>query len=122
MSPSNFARLAEAEPRLRGTYWELARWAEAHRDWKWVDAIVLARDLPNVDVVSLAEALDSAVRHGVLRVKYTVLTPGGALASQAFDSPKEIPARLPDRFEDYFETAEYPIVSVFESLDRAAIR
>jgi hypothetical protein len=117
MSPNSFAHLAKAEPALRSTFQVLARWADAHRDWKLVDATVLAHDLPTIDEMTLAEALDRAVRHGVLRVKYTVLTPAGVLASSVFDSPTEIPKKMPDRFEEYFDTSESPIIPVFESVE-----
>lgn len=117
MSPSNFARLAKAEPRLEATYVELAKWAEKHRSWNLIDPVMLARDIPDVDALSLADALFHAVQHGYFRIKYTVLTPSGVLAHHQYDSPADIPDRMPDRFEDYFNTHEYPIIAVLQSIE-----
>lgn len=114
MLPNNFARLANAEPQLRSAFEKLAKWAQSHQDWKWIDPGIVAKDIPEVDEFSLADALDRAVRHGYLVIKYTVVTPSGGLAHHAFDSPREIPRRMPDRFEEYFDTTESPIVAVFE--------
>jgi hypothetical protein len=81
----------------------------------------LARDIPDVDAISLSEALQRAVHHGYFRIKYTVLTPSGNLASESFDSPTQIPQRLPDRFEEYFDTSEYPIVAVLQTAEQGQL-
>jgi hypothetical protein len=120
MSPDSFARLADAEPRLKTTFRQLANWAESHRDWKWLDPGVIAADIPKIDIFALAEALSEAAKRGYFTVKYTVVTPSGALAQSAYNSPAEIPAQLPDRFEEYFDTRNYPIVSVFERVESSS--
>lgn len=119
MLPTSFVRLAKAEPRLRSTYVHLAKWAQKHRDWRLIDPGILAQDIPDVDELTLADALHLAVQHGYFRMKYTVLTPAGNLAHEIFDSPRLIPPRLPDRFEEYFETREYPIVAVLQPIEDA---
>jgi hypothetical protein len=117
MSPDNFVRLARAEPRLRSTYIQLAKWAKNHQGWSLIDPGILARDLPGLDEFTLADALQRAVQRGYFRMKYTVITPAGNLANQIFDSPRQIPPRLADRFEEYFETREYPIVAVLQPVE-----
>lgn len=122
MLPSSFARLANTEPQLRSTFQQLAKWAQTHKDWKWIDPAIVAKDLPQIDEFALADALTRAVRRGYLAIRYTVLTPSGSLADRSFKSPREIPAQLPDRFQDYFETGNYPIVTIFEDADRRSSR
>jgi hypothetical protein len=117
MSPSSFVRLAKTEPRLRSTYIQLAEWAQRHKGWQLIDPGILARDIPGLDEFLLAEALQRAVQRGYFRTKYTVLTPAGSLADRTFDSPRQIPSRLPDRFEEYFDTREYPIVAVLQPVE-----
>jgi hypothetical protein len=117
MSPTSFVRLAKAEPQFRSTYVHLAQWARRHRGWRLLDPGILAKDIPEVDELTLADALHRAVQHGYFRLKYTVLTPAGNLAYQIYDSPRQIPSRLPDRFEEYFNTREYPIVAVLQPVE-----
>ena len=113
MLPRNFAQLTSAEPRLRDVFAALDRWTEAHSSWPWLVPGIVARDIPTLDAFELADALGSAVRHGILRVEYTVLTPSGVLADQSFESPSAIPREIPDRQEHYFETRSLPIVPIY---------
>lgn len=119
MSPASFVHLAKTEPRFRSTYKRLQSWVEEHRSWRLLDPGIIAKDIPDVDELTLANALHLAVKHGFFRIKYTVLTPTGNLAYQVFDSPQQIPRRLPDRFEEYFNTREYPIVAVLQPTEDA---
>jgi hypothetical protein len=116
MLPRNFAHLASAEPRLRGVFSALDRWVESHRTWPWLVPGIVARDLPTLDAFDLADALGAAVRQGLLRVAYTVLTPSGVLADQSFESPSSIPRLIPDRHEHYFETGSLPIVPIYTGI------
>jgi hypothetical protein len=115
MLPRNFAPLASAEPQLTNVFSALDQWVQSHRDWKWLVPGVVARDVPSLDVFELAEALSAAVRRGFLRIEYTVLTPSGVLADESFDKPSNIPRRIADRREHYFETESLPIVPVYMS-------
>jgi hypothetical protein len=117
MLPRNFAPLASAEPQLTSVFSALDQWVQSHRDWKWLVPGVVAQDIPSLDVFELADALSAAVRRGFLRVEYTVLTPSGVLADESFDKPSNIPRRISDRREHYFETQSLPIVPVYMSPD-----
>jgi hypothetical protein len=116
----SFALLARADNGFRDTYLQLEDFAKRHADWKWIDPVTVSKDLPLLDAFDLGAALTQAVERGVLRIKYTVLTPDGVLASDAFDSPGEIPRQLPDRFEVFFDTRVRPLVTVFEEAKSAA--
>ena len=113
MLPVSFEPLANADPKHRETFHILDRWVEHHRDWRWIVPGIVARDYPLLDSFHLAEALQIAVRAGLLRLQYTVITPSGVLASDAFDGPRQIPPALPDRQENYFDTRSYPLVPVY---------
>jgi hypothetical protein len=113
MLPVSFEPLANAEPEYRETFHVLDRWVERHRDWRWIVPGIVARDNPLLDAFELTNALQLAVRAGILRLQYTVLTPSGVLASDAYDDPRQIPAELPDRQENFFDTRDYPLVPVY---------
>ena len=108
-------RLAKAESPFHGTYVELQRYFERRKDWELIDPKLLAADLPDLDIFELAGALDEATQNGELRVRYTVLTPDGVVASDLFDLPSSIPRILPDHFHEPFTTRERPLVTVFEA-------
>jgi hypothetical protein len=112
-------RLAKADSRYQGTYVELKHFFERHGDWELLDPTIIARDLPLLDSFALAGALNEAVQNGLLRVRYTVLTPDGVIATDLYDSPSSIPPTLPDRFEEPFETSRFPLVTVFEAVSTA---
>jgi hypothetical protein len=114
-------RLAKAESPFHGTYVELQRYFERHDDWELIDPTLLAADLPDLDIFELAGALEEATQNGALRVRYTVLTPDGVVASDLFDSPSSIPRSLPDRFEEPFTTRERPLVTVFEAAQATSV-
>jgi hypothetical protein len=46
-----------------------------------------------------------------------VATPSGVLAEPEFNDPRDIPDKLPDRRERYFETSDADIVPVFRRVD-----
>jgi hypothetical protein len=74
---------------------------------------MLAREIP-LDPKELTDALTLLVNAGVLRLVYKVTTPSGVLAEPEFNDPREIPEKLPDRRERYFETSEADIVPIFK--------
>jgi hypothetical protein len=43
---------------------------------------------------------------------FRVLTPSGVIADGAWRTRGEIPARIPDRFNHYFDTSEEEIIEV----------
>jgi hypothetical protein len=110
----SFARLARADSKFRDIYRQLEAFTGQHTDWKWLDPVIVSKDFPLLDSFELGAALVGAVERGFLRAKYTVLTPDGVVAPDAFDSPAEIPKTLPDRFEIIFDTSSQPLVTVFE--------
>jgi hypothetical protein len=110
----SFAFLAKADSGFTETYRQLEAFTRKHSDWKWLDPVIVSKDLPLLDAFDLGAALTEAVELGVLRIKYTVLTPDGVAAAEAFDSPSKIPISLPDRFEQFFDTRVQPLVTVFE--------
>jgi hypothetical protein len=73
----------------------------------------VARDLREVKTTDLAMAFTLLLKAGLLKRVYKVLTPAGVFADAEFDSPSVIPEKLPDRFEQYFDTSEAEIVPVF---------
>jgi hypothetical protein len=113
MSPINFEVLVKQHPKYRQALRELATWLDAHADATIINPTILAREVPDVDIVALAEALTLLVQGGWLRRVYKVLTPNGVLAEGEFDDPTAIPARLPDRRENYFDTSEADVIPVF---------
>jgi hypothetical protein len=66
-----------------------------------------------MDLVSLATALVLLARNGFVHRFYRVITPSGVEADGEFEDLSEIPPRMPDRFENYFDTAEADVVPVF---------
>jgi hypothetical protein len=113
MLPRSFAPLVAVEPRLSGVFKTLDLWLQTHTDWRWLVPGIVARDCPYLDAFDLAEALGAAVRQGLLRVEYTVVTPSGVLADESFESPTSIPRELADRQEHYFRTELQPVVPVY---------
>jgi hypothetical protein len=112
MSPINFDALANERPDLRRTLNRLAKWLSKNRDPLLVPA-TLARQIEDVDPFELASALMLLSQAGYLRKRYKVLTPSGVYAEGDFGEVAEIPDRLRDRFNNYFDTAETDVLPVF---------
>ncbi|MGA2716713.1 MAG: hypothetical protein ABSG41_26790 [Bryobacteraceae bacterium] len=91
----------------------MEEWLGAHGRSS-LDPRVLAREWPDVKAEQLASAIQSLVKAGVLEQVFRVLTPNGVLADGEFPDPSEIPEKLPDRSNNYFETAEADIIPVFK--------
>ncbi len=58
-------------------------------------------------------AFDELVTLGLMRRVYKTKTPDGVWADGEFETIGAIPERLPDRFNNYFETAEYDSEEVY---------
>jgi hypothetical protein len=111
MSPSIFDTLANKWPDLRQAWPSLRGWFELHPHIKFVDVRQLARELPKVPDQELALALTAMAKLGVLRSVYRYVAPGGVLLDEEFDSPEQVPDKLPDRFHtQYFDTSEGDII------------
>jgi hypothetical protein len=112
MRLSNFEQF-ERDPESRRTSESLRHWLSTHQRHT-IEPRRLARELPNISPSQLAIALQLLVKDGVLRQVYKVRTPSGVLADEEFDDPRNVPERLPDRFDHYFDTSEADIVPVFK--------
>ena len=113
MSQINFDSLANKFPQHKNGLKEIERWLKRHPQARVIDPMVISRELKGVDVGVLAQALTLLEKAGQLTRVYKVLTPSGVLADGEFDDPRNIPERLPDRFDQYFDTRESNIVPVF---------
>lgn len=113
MSPINFEDLAKKHPEHRDALRELEEWMRRHEGVRVINPKTLAKEVRDVDPTALALALTLLVAVGILRRVYKVTTPSGVLADGEFDDPTQIPPRLPDRFEHYFDTAESDVVPIF---------
>jgi len=91
---------------------EVAGWIRSHPQWEVLDPRELSKSLARVDAWTLVAALSLLVEKGPFRQVYKVVTPSGVLADGTFDDPRSIPARLPDRWNENFETAEADVVAV----------
>lgn len=116
MSPINFDALISEHPESKRALRKLEEWLQKHRDVQDINPTVLAREVRDVDPVSLASALTLLVSIGFLRLVYIVLTPSGVYTSQEFDDPTKIPEKLPDRWENYFDTAEADVIPIFKKV------
>lgn len=112
MLPSNFDTLAAERPDLAPTLTRIAEWVRRHPDWHLLDPRELARQLRDVDSLSLGFALRFLVQRGILRRVYMVATPSGVLAEGEFTDLRQIPAVLKDRFNNSFDTSDAEIVPV----------
>jgi hypothetical protein len=110
--PKNFDSLVAKYADLRDPLTRLAEFVQAHSSWDVIDSRVLANELRDVDPWSLARAVQVLIDTGALLQLYAVTTPSGALAENRYYTPLEIPGRLPDRFNQYFDTAEQEVIPV----------
>jgi hypothetical protein len=118
MLPTNFDFLTDERPDLSRVLHLLQRWIESHRQLNVLDPRDLARSLPDIDSVTLASALALLVKRGVLRQVYRVVTPSGVLADGEYEDPRQIPQRVPDRFNHYFDTIEAEVIPVLRAPEK----
>jgi hypothetical protein len=116
MSPTSLEALAKQHPEHKRALSELNTWLSSHASLVSIDPKSLARDLSSIDKSDLAAALMLLVRAGLLQQVYKVLTPSGVMADAEFDDPTKIPDRLPDRFENYFDTSDADVVPIFKKI------
>jgi hypothetical protein len=114
MSPINFEALAKQHPEHRRSLRKLDSWMTKHAGVRVINPKLLAKEISGVNAGELAATLTLLERIGHLRRVYKVLTPSGVLADGEFRDPTEIPDRLPDRFENYFDTAEADVLPIFK--------
>jgi hypothetical protein len=110
--------LAKDHPSLESALRDLESWIKSHAEVNLIQPGTVARDLPQVDTRVLAEALTLLENSGYLRRVYKVLTPAGVMAEGEFEDPTRVPERLPDRFENYFDTSDADIVPAFHLVTR----
>ena len=112
MLPSNYEPIAGQHPELRTALRRISDWVRQHSEWELLDPRVLGRDLRDLDAQQLAAALVVLGTSELFRRVFMVTTPSGTLADSKYDHPRQIPERLPDHFEKYFDTAESDVVPV----------
>lgn len=113
MSQVNFDNLISDHPEHERALRLIQSWLNRHHRTTSIYLDDLIVEVP-VDSAELADTLSLLVQEHVLRRFYKVLTPDGVYADRKFNSPTEIPEKLADRFEHYFDTDESDIVPVFE--------
>jgi hypothetical protein len=114
MLPTNFDSLIADRPDLGPVLEDVALWIKDHPDWDIIDPREVSRSLTHGDAWALTMALRLLCDRGLFRQVYMVVTPSGVLADGKYDDPHRIPPRLPDRWNQPFETAEADIVAVLE--------
>jgi hypothetical protein len=121
MSRINFDTLAVQRPDLGRVWLRLSDWFGKHPRLSFVDLRRLARELPDVSTLELAQATQDLVQRGLLQPVYRVMTPDGVLLDRDFPSPVDVPARMPNRFHTQtFDTSEGDIVAGF-TLDKSNV-
>jgi len=113
MSRINFASLASKFPQYKKGLKGIENWLNRHPEARVIDPMVISREMKSIGIDELAQSLTLLEKVGELTRVYKVLTPSGVLADGEFDDPRSIPERLPDRFDQYFDTRESNIVPVF---------
>jgi hypothetical protein len=113
MSQINFEALARQHPEYERALRKLDSWMRRQADLHVINPKSLAKEITGVDEAELAGALTLLQQAGHLRRVYKVLTPSGVITDGEFEDPTKIPERLPDRFENYFDTAEADILPIF---------
>src|SRR5262245_15950182 len=112
MLPSDFESLAESAKALglRDAVESIGVFVRAHPKWAQIDT----RDLRTLklDPYTLTRAVLYLVDAGVFEQRYAVTTPSGSLADDVFADPATIPESLPDRFNQYYATADQDVVPV----------
>jgi hypothetical protein len=109
----NIRSLEHKHPESKRVLRKLESLLKQHRPGSVITPKELARNIP-VEAKALADALSLLIEAGVLRRVYKVTTPSGSLTEEEFNDPRDIPDKLPDMWEHYFETAEADIVPVFK--------
>jgi hypothetical protein len=118
MLPTNFDFLASENPELSPAVLRLGEWARKHNDWNLIDPRAVSREIRDVDPFLLAFVLRQLVERGLFEQVYMVATPSGVLAEGEYRDPNNIPERLANGFEEYFDRDDGLIVSVLKPVAR----
>lgn len=116
--PDNYAEFAGKDRAVGRALSRFAEFVRAHQNWDLIDYRIVSRELRDVDAFTLGEAIRVLVDVGVIRQLYAVTTPSGSLAEATFERPTQIPPKLPDRFNHYFDTSEQDVVPVLVAPER----
>ncbi len=112
----SFEDLANQNPKYKRALQDIAAWIHAHPQDRLLSPVRLRREIKRPSLEDLAVALTLLERAGLLRRVYKVVTPSGVLADEDFNDPEEIPEKLADRFENYFETSEADVIPAFRRI------
>jgi hypothetical protein len=104
--------LSSLRPDLDEAWRLLAGWIAAHPHQKSVSIDRLATSEPRVGAGRLSEAIDVLVDRGLAREVYQVKDTDGTFLSGLYESPRDIPRIVPDRFHEYVDTSERDVVPV----------
>ncbi len=116
MSQINFDNLINKHPQISWAIQKLQVWVQSKDDLFFIDPKDLAREVRSVDALSLLAVLSLLVQEGELKIVYKVLTPSGTFTDGEYEDPSEVPDRLPDRFNRYFETSEFDTVPIYRKV------
>src|SRR5436305_9762047 len=107
----DFENLRKDHPEFREVWEALSGWAQNHPQAKYIVPLFLAHEVGHVDVEELNEALDVLVNRNRFVQKYRVLHPTTrTFLPGRWDSPLQVPERIPDRNQDMVETQEAAVV------------
>ena len=115
MSPITLDVLISEHPEIKRALRRLDEWMRKSKD-NVIYPSTLVKEVRDVDAGELAAALTLLVQAGLLQRVYKVLTPSGVYADGEFEDPTKIPEKLPDRRENYFDTAESDVVPIFKKV------
>jgi hypothetical protein len=116
--PKNFVSIAGSDFAVASALQRFARFVGAHPQWDSIDFRAVARELPEIEPALLVRAIGLLVDRGILRQVYSVTTPSGSLTEEKFDRPTDVPEKLADRYQEYFDTADQDIVPVLVAVKR----
>jgi hypothetical protein len=118
MLPTNFDFLASDSPELKPAVARLSEWVRRHRDWNMIDPRRVREEIDDIDPFLLSFVLRELVERGVFRQVYRILTPSGVFAEGEYDDPNNIPLRLSNGFDEYFNRDDGVIVSILKPISK----
>jgi hypothetical protein len=113
MLPNNFADLMRDHPELSHVWSRLDDWVRKHPTRRVIDPKALARNLRDVSPQQLMAALQVLVSHKLIRPVFVIEAPNGQILSGIYDSPMDVPNRVPGTFEEWIETDDASIVPAY---------
>jgi hypothetical protein len=113
---NDFTSLVSKHPEL-GDAWPCVRqWLQQWSAVPFLDIRELARICTDATPVQMAKAIELLVESGLLKQVYRIESPDGFLVSEEYTSPDQIPRRLRDRADRFFDTSEGEIIPGFQRL------